>query len=39
MKETYKTTFNLNSRSVVSIAKVEYIVTLVYTVLHCKGVE
>ena len=36
MKEMYKTTFNLNSRSVVSTTKV---VTLVYIVLHCKGVE
>ena len=34
MKEMYKTTFNLNNRSVVSTTKV---VTLVYTVLHSKS--
>ena len=34
MKEMYKTTFNLNNRSVVSTSKV---VTLVYTVLHSKS--
>ena len=33
MKEMYKTTFTLNNRSVISTTKV---VTLVYTVLHCK---
>ena len=34
MKKMYKTTFNLNNRSVVSTTKV---VTLVYTVLHSKS--
>ena len=34
MKEMYKMTFNLSSRSVVSTTKV---VPLVYTVSHCKS--